>query len=958
MKRIIPILIFILIIKLDINAQFNILEDIKNQVEIDSLLKYVEELSGVVPVIVNGQQYTISSRHKNYPTNDIAAEYLFEKLVSYGLDVEYDQFSSTGSNVIATQNGTDFPNQYFIVCAHFDSMPSSANAPGADDNASGTAAVIEAARILTQYSLPYSVKYCLWDEEEQGLIGSDHYATSAAAAGDDIMGVLNMDMIAYDGNGDNKVDIHTRSTGNSYELSDKLLELNSTLNIGLITNILDPGSSYSDHASFWSQGYGAILLIEEDNDFNPYYHTSNDKIIYFSNEIFEKSSELIISGLASFALNLNINIIHEPYESIQQPQEIVITAQIQSGLEIGSGINAPHIHYRTSNGGNFSIFYNVPGEELNTDSGIYQFTIPVQPLGTIVQYYIAAQDENSSLVTTLPKGGSGFSPPGSTPPQNFFQFFVAPLNTVLSDEFITFNNWVSTGSWGLTTTKFVSSPNSVTDSPTGNYSTNTNASITTTDFLEFEDALGAELTFSAQWEIEAGWDYAQVLISLDGADWEPLNGLYTKPGSGSFQPIGEPLYDGSQTTWIEEKIDLSDYVNEPFKIRFSLRSDGYINEDGIYIDDVKINIYGATPANTVCADINLMTGWNLVSVPVNNSSMMLDQIFPNAISQAFYFDDYYRMTEELSNDFGYWIKFNAPESIQLCGDKIDDVIIASEGWNLIGGNDSSVSVNGISSVPSGIIETNFFSFNNGYIVSNIIEPGKGYWVRLSEPGQLKLFGATEKTNDNLLIEDNDNITLKVTSNRSGNSTLFITSKEKDLDRFELPPLPPKEVFDARFTSNGFVENINNSPEIVFSGIYDFLELEVFGSDIQITSPETGRIIVKEGEKTVISNDVKSVVITSVSIPKYYELSQNYPNPFNPSTKIKFALPEISNVIVKVFNIVGQEVAILVNGELESGLHEINFNASNLPTGVYFYTIEAKGAEGENFTETKKMMLIK
>ncbi|NWF90939.1 MAG: T9SS type A sorting domain-containing protein, partial [Ignavibacteriaceae bacterium] len=75
--------------------------------------------------------------------------------------------------------------------------------------------------------------------------------------------------------------------------------------------------------------------------------------------------------------------------------------------------------------------------------------------------------------------------------------------------------------------------------------------------------------------------------------------------------------------------------------------------------------------------------------------------------------------------------------------------------------------------------------------------------------------------------------------------------------------------------------------------------------------------------------------------------------FNPSTTISFSIPENSFVTLKVYDVLGSEVAELVNGQIEAGIHKVNFNAFNLNTGVYFYTIKAG-----NFTETKKLMLVK
>ena len=94
------------------------------------------------------------------------------------------------------------------------------------------------------------------------------------------------------------------------------------------------------------------------------------------------------------------------------------------------------------------------------------------------------------------------------------------------------------------------------------------------------------------------------------------------------------------------------------------------------------------------------------------------------------------------------------------------------------------------------------------------------------------------------------------------------------------------------------------------------------------------------------------------IPTEYSLSQNYPNPFNPSTTIKFGLPEASQVKLALYNVLGQEVMILSSKEYSAGRHSINLNAENLTSGLYIYSISAKGVNGKDFLETKKMLLMK
>ncbi|HRE11119.1 MAG TPA: M28 family peptidase, partial [Ignavibacteria bacterium] len=110
-----------------------------------------------------------------------------------------------GQNVLATKIGSKYPNQYYIICGHYDNMPSGSLAPGADDNASGTCAVMEAARLLAPFTFDYTLIFVAFDEEEQGLIGSHAYADSSYNRGDSIKGVLNFDMIAWDSNNDYKL---------------------------------------------------------------------------------------------------------------------------------------------------------------------------------------------------------------------------------------------------------------------------------------------------------------------------------------------------------------------------------------------------------------------------------------------------------------------------------------------------------------------------------------------------------------------------------------------------------------------------------------------------------------------------------------------------------------------------------------------------------------------------------
>ncbi|MFM7822852.1 MAG: T9SS type A sorting domain-containing protein, partial [Bacteroidota bacterium] len=142
--------------------------------------------------------------------------------------------------------------------------------------------------------------------------------------------------------------------------------------------------------------------------------------------------------------------------------------------------------------------------------------------------------------------------------------------------------------WGISTSVFYSPNASITDSPIGNYNSNDYKTIRTTTAVNLANAVKAKLTFYAKWALEANYDYVQVQASIDnGATWSSLCGKYTVDG-GNFQVPGEPLYEGFQTSWVQEEISLDDYIGYNVLVRFVLASDGFLEYDGFYFDDLSI----------------------------------------------------------------------------------------------------------------------------------------------------------------------------------------------------------------------------------------------------------------------------------------------------------------------------------------------------------------------------------
>jgi hypothetical protein len=283
------------------SLNYNIdVENIINQVNLDSLIKNLRSLSGEDSVMVNGVR-TIIEHRDSYWGNDMSADYLKQRLEKYGLNPVVQQYASNGKNIYAIQEGTTYPDEYYIICAHYDAVDFYC----ADDNASGSSAVLEAARIFSELDFEYSIIYAFWDEEEYGLIGSDYYASQAAGNDDVIHAVINMDMISWDGDDDMVVEIHSSTLANSDDLADYIVEVNDIYNLPLTTTIEIPGTNASDHASFWFKGYASALIIEEyhGGDFNPYYHSEQDRIAILNMPYFHEMAKLSIGTVASKALS-------------------------------------------------------------------------------------------------------------------------------------------------------------------------------------------------------------------------------------------------------------------------------------------------------------------------------------------------------------------------------------------------------------------------------------------------------------------------------------------------------------------------------------------------------------------------------------------------------------------------------------------------------------------------------
>jgi len=239
-----------------------------------------------------------------------AADYIEGRFSDLGLWVRVQYFDVSGysvPNIIAVKNGTAPDVGSFLFGAHYDStnkdalnytMGASLSAPGADDDASGVAAVIELATVMKSLSIQSTVKFVAFGAEEAGLNGSRAFAIAERASGESYIDTVIMDMVGYRAGAQNKVTLFTNHPGVGIPggIEHAVAEHGLNLSIDLV-----PSAAYafSDHYPFLEQGYPTTAILEEFVNgwpVNPYYHTENDTSEHISVEQMENVTRAVMAA--------------------------------------------------------------------------------------------------------------------------------------------------------------------------------------------------------------------------------------------------------------------------------------------------------------------------------------------------------------------------------------------------------------------------------------------------------------------------------------------------------------------------------------------------------------------------------------------------------------------------------------------------------------------------------------
>ena len=424
MKKLILVFIITLLFSSPIFSQFiseTRVDSVVNLVSLSSLTKFMRELTGDTATVVGGNPYLIFSRYSPSPGNPKAAQYIYEKFQSYSLNVRYQVGDSNTTNVIARKTGTRFPNQKVVIGAHYDNIIWPVNPQpldtvhGADDNASGTIAVLEIARLIANMNFDYTIEFAAWDNEEIGLYGSTTYADTAYLHGDSIRFYINMDMISYNYQNQNKIQAGADSNSVFYN---QLFETMKTRYLPqyLVYQVYARENGGSDYVPFVHRKYRSFSFLSY--SITPYYHTILDDFANINMPYCRDFVKPILGMLMVVAGNKNAFFEHKPLVSTSDTTGKNIWAIIKFPDKLPVTANVPRLYYKINSAP--YAYTNAYYKNLDT----FKFSLPGASKGSLIKYYFAAQDSTGSFVCTYPVGGSGANPPGTAPPANPFWYAI------------------------------------------------------------------------------------------------------------------------------------------------------------------------------------------------------------------------------------------------------------------------------------------------------------------------------------------------------------------------------------------------------------------------------------------------------------------------------------------------------------------------------------------------------
>ncbi len=545
------------------------------------------------------------TRRADQPTATQAKNWLVQQLQAIpGLTVTTQTFSgSYVPNIIAELPGTTHPERIVVLGGHYDSINGSgatAAAPGADDNASGSAGVLEAARVLTQGQFENTVRLLLFSAEEFGLVGSSYDAGQLAAGGAQVVGMLCLDMIAYRQAGDTlDLDLATNSTDPALTqfCSDAAAAYVPALPV--VTGVLTAGTS--DHASYTSNGFPAAFLFEDLNNYSPYIHSANDLVGTSANDfdLAQRITQVAVAAVAELAQPVDMTIAHTPLGDTTDTGGPYRLATTVTSLT-ASSVSTVEAHYRVG-GGAFQTRTLIRA----ATPDLWVGTLPgVSPAGT-VEYYLLATDSG---------GRTEWSPEALSPGEELYGFTAGTKVTIASYDFEagTDEGWTHvslSGTYGDQWQRANPAGSSSSSDPNQAYSGTkvwgTDLSVSGSDG-QYEPSCSGELRSPA---INCA---AASQVRLQYRRWLSVEqGIYDQAAIRVNNAVvwqNDSAADHVDASWQLHDLDISAQAagNPSVQVKYRMTADGGVEYGGWNIDDFQLySLQAGTAPDLVASDAYL-----------------------------------------------------------------------------------------------------------------------------------------------------------------------------------------------------------------------------------------------------------------------------------------------------------------------------------------------------------------
>jgi len=801
----------------------SVISDVVREINVDSVRNFVQSLQN------------FGTRFLQAENRELVAIWIHDQFEKMGYtDIVIEEFWNMRTqtwqyNVIATIQGSRDSEAVYVIGGHHDSISSGdpmTFAPGADDNASGTTAVLEIARVIMQsgYEPEATFKFVTFAAEEYGLYGSFDFAEKAYNSGMNIKLMINHDMISHTSNLVENSDVDI----NYYTGSEDFREM-AKINTEKFT-IINPengsqNSAGSDSYSFWSYGFPAVYF--EERNFSPYYHSPQDIIdnysMEFCTEVIKASCATLISASVIPSRVENLNIV-----------------------DMGDG-NSLLVNWDSNSESDLVGYYIY----LGTSSGIYDTVITtldtslyIGELTEETEYYIgiAAYDLDLFESTIVEKTGI----PRSVP--------IAPLYFYI-----------------------------------------------------------------------------------------------------------EPVWHAVELFWAPNlESDISGY--------HIYRSTADLSES-----PVRINEFLITDSSYVDSSVENVIYYNYVITAVDlsqNESLDSDTVKSRAIS----LDQGVLVVDETADGSGTILSPTDNEVDEF----FDSLLNKFYSYNF-----DVIALNGINLADLGAYSTIIWHGNDYVDLATPLESKIDIQKYLEYGGNLVFTGYLPS----LAFEGNQTYPRDYAPGDFLYDYLKISHLENSFGSRFVGAIPLSEEYTEIYTDiNKTPENVNHhlpriegiGPAPQGTAIYQYdtyfdsttvagnmkgetVGVAYFGDDFKVVTLSFPLYYMQEDQaKNLIFyilneqfNELLTIEKREDIIATEFRLLQNYPNPFNPTTKIHYELQFTNDVDLSIYNLLGEKIATLVSENQKAGYHQVEWDASNFASGVYYYSLKA----GE-FRDVKKMVLIK